>query len=76
MAVSSLKQWPLKALRVGSAHAEFRKLEAEKVEEMKDAGENGDGSDFDGILSDHGGNEAVSRRVVLDESSVSWDGGL
>src|SRR5580704_8119660 len=76
MAVSGLKQWLFEALRVGGTHAEFRKLESEKVKEMKDAGENSDGSNFDGILGDHGGNEAVSRRVVFDERSSGGDGGL
>src|ERR1700675_4394330 len=46
------------------------------MQEMKDARENGDGSDFDGISSDHGGYETVSRRIVFDESGIGGDGGL
>jgi hypothetical protein len=35
-------------------------LETEKVQEMKDPGENSGGNDLDGILRDDGGNEAVA----------------
>src|SRR5580692_6521587 len=76
MALCGFEQWLREALRVAGAHAEFGKLEAQKVQEMKDAGENRDGSDFDGIASDHSGYQAVSRRIVFDKCSVSGDRGL
>ena len=43
---------------------------------MDDAGENSDRSDFDGVSSDDGGDEAISRRVVFDERGIGGDGGL
>ena len=76
MALGGLKQRLLEALRVGGAHAEFGKLEAEKVQEMEDAGENGDGSDLDGIARNDGGDQAVARRIVFDERGIGRDGGL
>lgn len=60
MALRGLKQRLFKALCVGGAHAELRELEAKKMQEMSDARENGDGSDFDGISGDDGGYEAVA----------------
>ena len=60
MTLRGLKERLLEALRVGCAHAEFGELEAEKMEEMKDARENSDGSDLDGISGDDSGDQAVA----------------
>ena len=76
MALCGLKEWLFKALRVGCAHSEFGELETEKVQEMKDARENSDGSDFDGVAGDRGGYEAVSCRIVFDKRRIGGDGGL
>src|SRR5271156_6938821 len=76
MTMGRLKQWLFEALRVGRAHAEFRKLETEKLQEMKDAREDRDGRDIDGISGDYGGYEAISRRIVFDERSIGGNSGL
>jgi len=76
MALCSVKQRLLEALGVGGAHAEFGELEAEKLQEMKDAGENSDGSDVDGIAGDDGGDEAVAGRIIFDESGIGGENRL
>src|SRR5580658_4305914 len=76
VALGSLQERLCKALGVGGAHAEFRKLETEEVQVMKDARENGDGSDVDRGSRDDGGDQAVSRRIIFDQGSAGGEGGL
>ena len=68
MALGGLEQWLREALRVGFAHAEFGELEAEEMQEMNHTGENGDGFDLDGIARNGGGDKAIARRIIFDES--------
>src|SRR5579859_360086 len=76
MVLRGVKQRLFEPLRVGRAHAKFRKLESQQLQEMKDAREDGDGRDFDVISGDNGGNEPVSRRIVFDESCAVRESGL
>src|SRR5579863_7173642 len=76
MALGGLEQGLREALRVGCAHSEFGELETEEMEEMNHTGENGDGLDLDGIARNDGGDQAIARRIVFDESRVHGDGGL
>lgn len=76
MALGGEQQGLLETLRVGCAHAEFGELKAQEMEEVSDAGQDGDGSDLDGVASDDGGHEAVAGGIVFDEGAAGGENGL
>lgn len=76
MTLRGLEQRLLEALCVRCPHAEFRKLKAEKMQEMKDARKNGDGSNFNGLAGEYSGHKAIIRCIVLDKSGIPGKGGL